>query len=402
MKNLTKYLAKYAESEIKLVQYFPQQFSYQHVVVIPAYKESSQFVDSFINSSLIDQQVLMIVVINQPDYDNDIAPQALLYKNILEKGTILWQEKANSLVRCKTSDSAILLIDRFNHPVSSEQGVGLARKIGVDIACELIRNKVISTNWIHSTDADAQLPQNYFNEIYHTDNKEDVAACYNFTHKSGDVVVESANQIYEKALRYYVAGLTYAGSQYNFFTIGSVMTFKADAYANVRGFPKKSAGEDFYLLNKLAKQGRVAWFEKSTLILEARTSDRVPFGTGPAVQKIIELTHQNKEFYYYHPEVFEHLKELLIYFNSVYERRHNLQDWFKLLPKPISEALIDIGFEGFLLKQVNAKEKQFYKQLHVWFDAFKTLKFIHHLRENILPDIPLSRCLTSATFEVED
>ena len=47
--------------------------------------------------------------------------------------------------------------------------------------------------------------------------------------------------------------MKYARSPYAFHTIGSTMAVSANHYAKVRGFPKREAGEDFYLLNKLAK-----------------------------------------------------------------------------------------------------------------------------------------------------
>ena len=66
------------------------------------------------------------------------------------------------------------------------------------------------------------------------------------------------------SLRYYVAGMKYARSHLtHFHTIGSTMAVRASYYAKVRGFPKREAGEDFYLLNKLAKVGTVLELEAS-------------------------------------------------------------------------------------------------------------------------------------------
>ena len=78
------------------------------------------------------------------------------------------------------------------------------------------------------------------------------------------------SRLYEYSLRYYVAGLTYAQSPYAFHTIGSTMAVNAEHYASVRGFPRREAGEDFYLLNKLAKVGSVHTLEENN----AMRSDR--------------------------------------------------------------------------------------------------------------------------------
>ena len=48
-------------------------------------------------------------------------------------------------------------------------------------------------------------------------------------------------------------GLGFAGSPYAYHSVGSTLAVRAEAYAIVRGVPKRAAGEDFYLLDKLAK-----------------------------------------------------------------------------------------------------------------------------------------------------
>ena len=125
-----------------------------------------------------------------------------------------------------------------------------------------------------------------------------------------NAIVHNATLQYEQALRYYVDGLRYADSPYAFFTIGSILIFNTAAYAKVRGFPKKSAGEDFYLLNKLAKIGRIAFLSNSCVELTSRLSTRVPFGTGPAVQQIMTLSENNSPYCYYSPAVFDELKHV--------------------------------------------------------------------------------------------
>ncbi|MEW6991505.1 hypothetical protein AADZ91_12545 [Colwelliaceae bacterium 6441] len=396
--NLTKYLQKYAEPEVDSLLTFPRQLCYSHVLIIPAYKETSNFVDTFLQSQLIFQNVLLIIVINQPDYDDNLEPQQHLYRDSLSKGQLAWQNNNLSLVSLKLGDSSLLIVDRFSTPIPEKLGVGLARKIGADLACYLHQQNIIKTAWLHSSDADAKLPDNYFTSLIERQTKNSVAACYNFIHQSDNKSIALANLTYERSLRYYVAGLTYAGSPYNFFTIGSVLAFKIEAYASVRGFPKRSAGEDFYLLNKLAKLGKVLWLSTCVIQLAARMSNRVPFGTGPAVKQIIDLTEQGQVYCYYHPVVFEHLKVLLKSFSCLYERRRALNTWYELFSAEIKDALVSIGFEAFIEKQQKSNQQQFDKQLTVWFDAFKTLKFIHHLRDHHYENLPLTDAIEQASF----
>jgi len=409
MKNLAKYLEKYAENEILSLNKISWHCSYKHIVVIPAYKENADFICSFINSELVLQQVLIIVVINQPVSDTDITPQQALQQDIHHLGTKIFQQGCCSLVQFPGDNSACLLVDRFNCPIENDLGVGLARKIGVDIACQLIHQQVVASRWIHSTDADAVLPNNYFtaltDELMHqkkTLTKSNaVVACYNFTHKSLNKEVESANALYEKALRYYVAGLSYARSHYCFFTIGSTLAFSAEAYVSVRGFPKKSAGEDFYLINKLAKLGQVLWLNDCVLTLEARPSDRVPFGTGPAVIKIIDQKQHGESYFYYHPHVFTQLKCVISAFDNLYQYRNDIKNWPLLQSEQLQKTLLALGFDAFIQKQSTHSKIQFDKQVITWFDSFKTLKFIHYLRDNYLPNIPLVDAIELAEFDLE-
>ncbi|MBA6353455.1 MULTISPECIES: hypothetical protein [unclassified Colwellia] len=426
-KVFNQYFSRYAESEVAvLTQYesgLPDEFTVDHVVVIPAYQETSAFIERFLASSLSKSPVLMVLVINEPITEsiaeliaesvteslrednsvanyNEINQQKALYQYALSCGDNCWQYDNLTLIKVAQSQTWLLVVDRFTRAIDKEQGVGLARKIGTDLSAYLISVNRIRQTWICSSDADAYLPDDYFNAL-HTRDKNTVVCCFNFTHSSEDKSIHQANFLYESALRYYVAGLHYADSPYAFFTIGSILAFKAEVYVQARGFPKRSAGEDFYLINKLAKLGAVEFIEEVTVKLDARTSQRVPFGTGPAVQKILDLQASHLDYCYYHPQVFTLLKAVLSAFANLWHYRGDLIAWLEPLSEPIVTALNQIGFEAFVEKQINNSEKQFNKQLVVWFDAFKTLKFIHNIRENHYQDIPLAQALLTAPFRLK-
>jgi len=410
-KNISKYLSNYAEVEISALATFPKAISFNHVVVIPAYKENADFIHRFNHSNLAQSHALVICVINQPETEENKEQQQNLYNEAIKLGEVVWHVDKMSLVSLNNSNSNLLLVNRFKTPIPIKEGVGLARKIGADIALSLINKRIVKSRWIYSTDADAHLPSDYFSVLndvnVNMNNTEDgkktsdkmcVAYCFNFSHQSTNEVIHQANKLYETALRYYVAGLAYAKSEYAFYTIGSILVFDAHAYASVRGFPKKSAGEDFYLLNKIAKLGKVKFIVNSTILLDARESDRVPFGTGPAVSHIMALEKQNNEYCYYHPKSFEALKTLLSAYKSLWEYKGNIDDWYTQLPVYITEVLLTIGLSNFVEKQQNASQAQFNKQLSTWFDAFKTLKFIHGMRVTAYNDIPLKEIVKDCCF----
>jgi hypothetical protein len=411
-KTCAKYLAHYAEPEVLSLMSFPSLQNYQHVLVIPAFQESIQFIERFVGSSLAAQQCLLIVVINQPDSDfgrQHHQAQIDLADEIAQKGPRLWQQDNLSLIALDDVNtkhkvnSAILMVDRYSQPIPEDQGVGLARKIGTDLAVKLFFEGHIYSSWVHSTDADAHLPDNYFtaHAVDHLD-KQGVATCCDFYHFSEHDAIHQANLRYESALRYYVAGLRYARSPYAYFTIGSILSFDMLSYCQARGFPKRSAGEDFYLLNKLAKLGNVLYLPQVIIKLDARPSQRVPFGTGPAVKNIMQLTEQGVSYQYYNPEIFIALKDCLQAFNCLWQDRQQAELWFANLPDKTAQALKNIGLLSFIAKQGSAKEGQFNKQLTVWFDSFKTLKFIHALRDLGLENVPLEQAIADAPFGCEN
>ncbi|GIR70665.1 MAG: hypothetical protein CM15mP74_19160 [Halieaceae bacterium] len=114
------------------------------------------------------------------------------------------------------------------------------------------------------------------------------AICLPFTHDAaGNPEVAAATLIYELKLHHYVLHLQRIGSPYAFYALGSSCVFNSASYAAVRGVPLRSAGEDFYLLNKLAKVGPVHTARDRGVTLESRCSGRTPFGTGPAVSELL-------------------------------------------------------------------------------------------------------------------
>jgi len=307
----------------------------------------------------------------------------------------------------------VLLVDRFNEgrKLPAKGGVGHARKIGADLALSLIHHKRVRSPWIHCTDADVRLPETYFacsNAVQNTGSTY-AALVYPFHHCDDQDKAESrevllATQLYELSLRYYVAGMKFARSPYAFHTIGSTMAVSAVHYAKVRGFPKRAAGEDFYLLNKLAKVGAVLELGSSSncepIEIEARRSDRVPFGTGAAVNKITGLADLVMDFRFYDPAVFELLQLWLQSLPEIWQSRsndlaasmftglsddHGQRDKRAVLLAGLKEIKTEQALDHAFRQSKNLD--QFTRQMHTWFDAFRTLKLIHYLRDSHMPTI---------------
>jgi hypothetical protein len=392
-----KYLAIYAEPESRLLQNFPD-LPFDRVLVIPCFRESPAFALRLQGSLLAQHRVLVIVVINQPPGARDPLNENLL--TFFKCQEILWQNANLRLCRATHQGSCWLVVDRFTEGrwIDTRQGVGLARKIGCDLAVQLMELGICRDSWIFTSDADAHLPRNYFSDFSPCENSS--AAVFATRHIHGDdSAVLAATALYEQALDYYVRGLVWAGSLYGFPTIGSAVAVRARHYCQARGFPKRAGGEDFYLLNKLAKLGNIERVPYIRIEIEARLSDRVPFGTGPAVSKIFAL-EKIDDFAYYSPEVFVALKSWLDRIPQLWPALQSGEDPLQGLEPEIVDALENAEIHTLwrhLRRQVKSAEGCT-TAAHHWFDAFRTLKFIRYLQETRFPPVPLAHALQTAEF----
>jgi len=423
---MKKYLQHYAERETAALEGLPDLPAWENVMVIPACNETDGLLRS---SPPCGGRSLMILVINEPENaaQNVSSSNRALAAVVEERFMHQWQSAPDaglSLWRDSFAERDLLLVDRFSagRQLPAKGGVGLARKIGADLALSLIHRQRINSTWIHCTDADVRLPETYFtrSSVLQDTASNYSALIYPFSHsddpdKSESREVILATRLYELSLRYYVAGMKFALSPYAFHTIGSTMAVNAFHYAKVRGFPKREAGEDFYLLNKLAKVGTVleldAGVENEAIEIESRRSDRVPFGTGAAVNQITNFKDQVSEFRFYDPAVFGLLKTWLqslpaiwhsgsaelttgVFQDQLSERQdHDLQS----LLTGLKELKTDKALEHAFRQSRNLD--QFKRQMHTWFDAFRTLKLIHFLRDQYLPSIAYAKLRTYPRYQ---
>lgn len=398
MSKPNKYLIHFSEPlAAEITQTFLTTFAgktFQQILTIPAYKEDTEFFTRLQTTFLNTHKLILIVVINQPDNSlqvkTDTAKNQQLWNHIIQRCEPQRHHSDFSLL--KKNNAAIILINRFSEgkTIPHKQGVGLARKIACDTASHLIDKGIVCSDWIHTTDADTTLPDHYFSALKQQTNPLHSAAVYPFRHSDEETDVANATQRYEKALDYYVRGLAWAGSPYAFHTIGSCIAINAQHYMGVRGYPKRAGGEDFYCLNKLAKTGEILTVKDCELVIDSRLSDRVPFGTGPAVEKILG----DETFSYYHPNVFVALKEILDLTSELFQVKPSPEKWLARIDHHHAKALQSIGVADFfahLSSQIkNAVQCQ--QQFHSWLDAFKTLKLIHAL-EVFYPKLPLEQAI---------
>ena len=412
-----KYLERHAEPEATFATALAGLGAlYSAVVVIPAYGEHELLLEALASVPRCrDGKPLVVLVVNQRDECPAEANNA--NRNILEHLRAGPRQTLGANVELLVApESDMVLIDRTSagQRFPERQGVGLARKIGADFAIALWAAGGCNSPWIHCTDADVTLPADYFDRPTantmelkaNSDSAAPAALLYDFRHPAGgNSPGDMAILEYEIFLRYYVLGLRSAGSPYAFHSIGSTMAIHANAYAQVRGFPRREAAEDFHLLAKLAKVGEVRSLPGEPILLSGRKSERVPFGTGHAVLAGHARAQSGEPFSAYDPRSFDWLGVWLATLASIAEQPTAPVSQFLALHAQQTD--VDAARLEQLLNTCGALETtqkalqnkgNTRQSLNESFDALATLKLIHALRDQIYPAIPLERALALASF----
>ena len=407
-----KYLARHAEPEAGLARELGGRFGrFGHGLAIPSHAEGSRIADCLATIPPGPRgPVLTVVVVNAPAGARAEVREA--NQRSLDEIRQRYGQAENLSSTASTfahPAGALLVVDRSSEqPLPERQGVGLARKIGADLLLALAEEKRLDSPWIHCTDADARLPDDYFEQVNGAGGSDTAALLYRFRHMADtDARTHEAALQYEVSLRYYVLALRFAGSPHAFHSIGSTLALHANAYARVRGFPRREAAEDFHLLNKLAKVGRIGQLSGAPLGLSSRTSFRVPFGTGAAIGRLLETAET--PLHTYHPAVFHHLRawqRTLSRILSGHGPDGNLRGLVledaaedtEVDGERLVEALERGGALARAEQAISAPTGTARRQLLDGFDGLRTLKLVHSLRDLGLADLPLRTALEMASF----
>jgi hypothetical protein len=406
---ISAYLEKRALNSWHIENDYKKYF--QYIIVVPAIAESDtlpKLIKSLEKNDKLElHNTLLLIVVN------NCVSSSEEVKNDNQK-TLSYLRK----IKFKVNISFIDACSAEKEMDDKNGGVGLARKIGMDLALSKFDYLSINKNIILCTDADCIVDSDYVSEISQEFNRNNLeAAVVNFTHDiSGRNDETKAIICYEIFLRYYVLGLKFAKSDYAFHTIGSTMLCTPEAYCKVEGMNKRKAAEDFYFLEKLAKIYPIGELKSAYVYPSKRGSWRVPFGTGRSVDRY--LSNSRDEYLLYDPKSFIILKTWLEVFydksssqpelvsgsstsintkeeipkqvrNDIIINQSSLLKIAKNIHPALSDFLTQQDFENFISKVLlkNKNPIEIEKQKHFWFDAFRTLKLIHYLRDETYPNI---------------
>jgi len=368
------------------------------IVTIPCYNEPDLIssLASLNNCELPNCAVEVIVVINH----SEKADQAIKTQNQhTYDEAIAWANTHNS-------DQIHFHIHLQELP-HKHAGVGLARKVAMDEAVRRFEAVGKPEGVIVCFDADSLCEANYLTAIeeHFLENPKSPGCSIHFEHPIfGNLNKEVYQAItdYELFLRHYTHALKYCRLPYAYETIGSSMAVISLAYQKQGGMNRRKAGEDFYFLHKIIALGNFTELKTTKVIPSPRQSDRVPFGTGRAVNKWLEEKSLNT----YAPQTFTDLKAFTDQVDQLYTLKQGADAFLDTLPESIRTFLLDNDFEKELsaIQQNSASPNTFIHRFYHWFDAFKVLKYVHYARDEYHDNIPVlgaSQWLLQNSYGIE-
>jgi hypothetical protein len=401
---IEKYLARYAEPEARRVPKLSGPF--YAALMVPAFAESEALLDGYRSAARAARgRVLLVLVVNAPPEASAEQREA----NAVLLRSLGGGSSAASEFVTEREEFTLLVVDRasLGREIAKKLGVGHARKIGSDIILAVAAREGIELPFVFSTDADVTLPSDYFERAERTLKGAAASALlYPFEHvQTGngyhDVSVFEATLLYELSLRYHVLGLSWARSTYAYHSVGSTIAAHIESYTQVRGFPKRAAGEDFYLLDKLGKVLPIEQLTGASIQIRARRSLRVPFGTGPRVEQLLTDASMLVD----HPDTYRALGTLIRALDRFAEARSPvvLVNAFAELPADLARAATHAANESGLLEAARSALAQvggadLRRRMHTWFDGLRSLRFLHTVADHGFPKLPCREALAVAPF----
>ncbi len=226
--------------------------------------------------------------------------------NNLEGGYGYEENQACLALLHEVRDLPVVVIDRSSRGcgwTGKKKGVGWARKL----LFERIMEEHADDELVVSLDADTDFDSDYLQAVVDTMNAHPDHNAFSVPYYhplSHDEALDRPMLRYECYMRHYLLGLLRIGSPYAFTALGSAMVFPLWAYRRVGGITPLQGGEDFYLLQKFAKTGRIVGqfvepYHGQGMVVrpQGRISSRVPFGTGPAIAKGTNAMEDSYPFY---------------------------------------------------------------------------------------------------------
>ncbi len=324
----------------------------------------------------LDNLPFLLKDLEAQDYDNYkvffVVNQADNWWNDTEKIAVCERNMASIDHLQKHASFPNHIIDRCS-PGKGWQGkklgVGWARKTVMDALLTEAENEDI----IITLDGDTTFNSNYFSSIVDNFNAHPnaIGLSVPYYHKlSGSEAEDRAILRYEIYMRNYVINLWRIHNPFHFTALGSAMAVPVHAYKAIGGMSPKKSGEDFYFLQKLVKYGKLMTWNEEKVYPAARFSDRVFFGTGPAMIK--GATGDWDSYPIYHHSLFDNVKETYEAFGLLFEK-----DIETPMDKFINDVLKQKDIWSPLRKNARTVD-QFRRSCRDKIDGLRILQYLKH------------------------
>lgn len=334
-------------------------------VAIPAMCES-EYLPKTLNllfSQKTKAKVKVFVCINQPEsYWSD------------EKRVHICEDNSKLFAYLNAIHTPDLkIIDRSscgNGWLEKKSGVGHARRELLDNILQEANNDDV----IISLDADTLFLENYIQSVIDnfSQNKNINAISVPYYHKIDNCEEKQGKAIlrYELYMRNYLLNLLMIDSPYAFTALGSAIAIKVSALKKIGNITPFQSGEDFYLLQKIAKMGGLSVYNSQIVYPSSRPSDRVPFGTGPAVTK--GMNDEWNSYPIFHHSLFEPIDKAYKHLHGLYENNDSENSIFLSFLEKTSKSK-NIWTD---LKNNVSDYEHFAKAFHQKADGLKILQFV--------------------------
>jgi len=359
------------------------------IVIVPAFNEPgiTALLCSLSQCREPECKAEVIIIVNARQ---DASPESIRNNKTCISRIDSWKkENKNCFFRLLAFDAGV--------SANRDWGAGMARKTGMDEALRRFSEIDKPEGVMVSLDADCTVADNYFTSICDEllKKREKSACSIYFEHLLEENEYPEINYryitLYELHMRYFVKGLRYSGFPYPFHTIGSALAVKALHYMKAGGMNRRSAGEDFYFIQKLFNRGGFFSLNTTTVYPSPRTSSRTPFGTGAVMTKFIE--NPGQDFLTFNINAFRELRLLFSRIESRYDSDAcHVREYFNELPKGIRSF---INEEEWLrqiseIKANTAGAESFRKRFFEWFNMFMIVRYMNHVHLHLLRKRPVT------------
>ncbi len=372
---------------------FPSEVKADIIIVIPCFNEPNllETLRSLCKCRKPDATILVVIILNSGVQSDRLS---IIQNRITDAEVNSFANRTNNQ---RLSFHSIL----FEKLPKKHSGVGLARKIGMDIAVKHFIESNNHNGIIVSLDADCLLSENFLYSIYSAFKENEKLNCtiHSIRHlvEDGNVQIEKAIRQYEAYLSYFRDSLKNIGFPYYYQTIGSAFAVSAGAYVKVGGMGRQQGGEDFYFLQKIFALDNTKELKDTFVYPLARFSDRVPFGTGPALQRIIGEPDQILKVYSRHS--FTVLKAFFEIIDELYKKTgEEIINLISNLHTALQEFLNDTLFLESIVdcNENSASLKTFKKRFFHHFNTFKIIKYLN----SVHPEPFMFEKITSVTDKI--